>query len=175
MPSIANVFQKYAVVFRGAYVAAGVPGSLSDVGYTLDGVEISWSQEDNPISPDQEPGVIARFPVQTEMGGKFTMLEATVDNFLWALRLPAANKTGTTPNFTLEIGAAAEQYSQLQVVGKGGGTTGVRTATIWKGMPESNEPISFKKNDPTKVGVSLAFLLDPSVTAAGKFMKLVES
>lgn len=173
--SITKIFQKAPVVSVGAYVTAAGAGSLTDVGYTEGGVELSWSQEDTAISPDQEAGDVASFPVMTGMTLKFTMLEATVDNLLTALRLPAANKTGTTPDFTLEIGPASEVYLQLQMVGKGGGTTGVRTLTTWKGQIESLEPIGQKKNEPTKVGVTVKCHLDPSVAAAGKFSKLVES
>jgi len=173
--TITKIFQKAPVVSVGAWVTAGGAGSLTDVGYTEGGVEISVNHEDTVISPDQEPGNVAHFPVMTDFSMKFTMLEATVDNLLTALRQAAANKTGTTPDFTLEIGEGSEAYLQIQLVGKGGGTTGVRTVTVWRGIVASVEPIGQKKNEPTKVAVTVNCLRDPSVSAAGKHMKLVET
>lgn len=173
--SVSKIFQKHAVVSVGPWVTAGGAGTLVDVGYTEGGVELQQTQEDTPIDPDQEPGTIARFPVSTGYSLKFTMLEATLANLLTAFRQAAANLTGTPPNETLQIGEAAESYLQIQLVGKGGGSTGVRTVTCWKGMVESTEPVAMRKNEPAKVGVTVALLRDPSVAAAGKHLKIVES
>ena len=170
-----------ATVSIGDYVTAGGAGTLVDVGYTEGPTELTVTWEDYELNPEQEPGVIDIFHINTAASLKVPMLESSVPNIRRALRLPAANQTGIGDNLTLEIGGAglnesdAETYTQLSLVGRGPGTTNVRTITGWKLIPESADPIGFQKGSPSLVGVTFRVLLDPSVAAAGKHLKSVDA
>jgi hypothetical protein len=169
------VLRKGGTVSRSAYVTAGGAGTFTDVGY-LDGpitLELTW--EDVEYEPEQEDGPILSEPVSTRAALKFMMSEQSVDNFLLSLRQPAANKSGTGDDLTLLVGGAQAQYHQMKIVGKGPGTTAVRTWTIWKCATESASGITVTKREFGKVEVGMKCLLDPSVTTGDKIFKQIDT
>ena len=170
------VLRKGGVVSMSAWVTAGGAGSFTDVGY-LDGpIELGLNWEDAEFEPEQEDGPILSEPTSTRGSLKFVMSEQSVPNFLTAFRQPTANQTGTGDNLTILVGAGTSgQYHQMKIVGKGPGTTAVRTWTVWKCATESIGGISVSKKEFGKVEVTMKVLLDPSVTTADKFFKQIDT
>ena len=173
---------KSATVGVGAYAtAAGAPGGgFVDVGFTDGPTSYQQSSENYKFSPEQVPGVIAMTPTDTGYQLKFKMAEVSALNLVTAFRQAAGNKSGTTPNFTFEIGEATEVYAQIQIVGRGpkttvAGTYATRTITIWKAQVSASGPIEHSKKGPQMVEVTVECLYDPSVAAAGKFAKQVDA
>lgn len=171
----ANILLGGATVDLSVYVAAGGAGTFVEAGHTEGPTEISMSQSDYEVKSQQTPGVLKRVGIETMYALKFTMLETTLENWRQALRQAVANLTGTPPNLTLRVQEAKEQYHQIRLVGKGVGTTGARTVTIWKGIISEVEALPFDKENPQKVGVTLACLYDETVATADKFLKVVDA
>ncbi len=164
-----------AVVSVGPWVTAGGAGSLVEVGHTEGATELIRSYEDLPVSSEQIAGIEKRIPISTEMALKFAMKETDLENWRMPWRQPAANLTGTPPNMTLLVGAAAEQYHQVTLVGTGIGTTGVRTVTAWRMIVDSVEPIRMAKAEAQLVTITGALMLDSSVATLDQFLKIVDA
>ncbi len=173
--SAANVFSGAAVVSIGDWVTAGGAGSLTDVGHMKGPVSLTPSFSDYEIKSERAYGSIARVPLEGSLKLAMDLQEVTAEHLAMAFRQPAANKTGTTPDFTVLIGDFAEQYHQITVVVAGAGTTGVRTVTLWKGFVESLGAIPFAKGEEQHLPITFDCLYDDSVTTNDKFGKIADA
>lgn len=152
------------------YVAARAAGTFVLLGFSLGGVMIGDKRTRYKVSPDQLTGDVISVPIKAEATIKFKMLEGTLENLRYALGLPAAAKTGTTPNFTLKRNmSAAAQYHQIKVVGVGNGTTGVRTFTAWRCVFDQIEDLGIKKEEAKVFGVTIDILEEADTPANGAY------
>jgi len=159
-----------ASVSVSAYVASRAAGTFSVMGFTLGGVVVSDKRDRYKAYPDQLQGAVISVPIKAEATIKFKMLEGVLENFRYALGLPAGAKTGTTPNFTLKRDmSAAAIYHQIKVVGVGNGTTGVRTLTAWRCVFSETEDTGMKKEEAKVIGVTLDILEEAETPANGAY------
>ncbi len=158
------------------YVAARGAGTFVDVGYTLGGVVIELKRERHLVSPDQFLGNVISEPIKAEGMVKFKLVEGMLKNAAYLLGMdPAVYVTGTDPNFTLKWNASERaKYHQLKIVGRGLGTTKVRTFTAWRIVFSESDPIDWKKESPQLIG-GTAFILEESATPASGAWQLVDA
>lgn len=173
----ANIMVGAATVSIGAWVTAGGAGSLTDVGHTKTPVTLTGAFEDFELISERAPGVMSKINTMTRFKLKIPIIEATMANWLAALREPVANLTGTPPDEILLVGGAgpAEKYHQITLVGPGLGTTGVRTLTFWRGVVESVSEVPFAKGAEQLLEVVYDILWDGTVSTLDKFFKIVET
>lgn len=168
-----------ATVSVGAYVAAAGAGALTDVGHTKGPTTISVSYEDYPVVTEQSFGPLRKIPISATVKLKVMMDEATLDNLRTSFRQTAAQLSGTSPNKTLLVGNITEQYHQVQVSTKGpagaAGVASTRTITIWRGIIEAIEEISFGKQPEQTFVVTFDCMFDDTVATGDKFLKIVDS
>ncbi len=176
--TLANVKVKAGVVSFGPYVTAKGAGTLADVGLTLGGVTIGPKISHRDIEGDQHLGVMSKIPIKREVELKFTMTETDAVKLLLVTEQPDANKTGTTPNFSILVDAdAVEQYHQmkLSIPGGGPGTLGLREMTFWRTVVTSVEPIPYKKDVEQSYAVTVAVLQEISGTGADSLYRQVDT
>ena len=171
----ASVIVAGATVEMSAYVTAGGAGTFTEVGHTSSPTELQGTFEDVDITSEQVPGIVAKRRISSRYTLKFRMMETVLENWRQAMRQAAANLTGTPPDMTLLVGAGAEQYHQIQIVGTGVGTTGVRTLTAWKFIVTEMAPIAFAKGAPQEIEITGELCYDESVATADKFFKAVDA
>ncbi len=164
-----------AVVSIGAYVTAGGAGSLTDIGHMKAPASLTPAFEDYEVKSERAFGTLRREPIGGKLSLALDLQETTAEHMRIAFRQPAANKTGTSPDFTLRIGDFAEQYHQVTLVVDGPGAGSVRTWTFWKGFVESLGAIPFAKGEEQHLPITLDILYDDSVTTLDKFAKCVDS
>ena len=170
-----NIFVGAATVSIGAWVTAGGAGSLTDVGHMKGPASLAPAFEDYKVNSERAFGALKSIPVNGSLKLNLDLQEVTIEHLRIAFRQPAANKSGTSPDFTLRIGDFTEQYHQVTVVATGGGTTGVRTITLWRAAVESCGEIPFAKSEEQHLPLALDCMYDDSVTTADKFGKIVET
>lgn len=157
-----------ASVSVSAYVASRGAGSFTLLGHTIGGVAIAYKRDRYKVSPDTLLGNVISKPIKAEGKIKFKMLEATLQNLMYASGQPAGQKTGVSPDFTLKRNfSAAEIYHQIKVVGVGNGTTGVRTYIAWRCVFEEFEDLPMKKDEAKVVGVTIDILEEHETPANG--------
>jgi hypothetical protein len=170
-----------AVVSIGDWVTNAGAGSLTDVGATKGGVTLTPSYEHFKLTTDQTFGPHRSKAHSGEWQCKIPMLEADLPKLRRVLRQVSGNLTGTTPNHTLAVDGASEQYLQVQIVTVGiagsGGTYGTRTITLWRCAIESIDEIAFRKDGEQMVTITLLVCEDASIAAAGngRYFKIVDS
>ena len=170
-----NIFAGAAVVSIGNYVSQGGAGSLTDVGHMKAPVSLSPSFEDYEIKSERAFGTLKRIPIDGSLKLSVDLSEVTAEHLRIAFRQASANKTGTSPDFTLLIGDFTEQYHQITVVATGPGTTGVRTATLWRAYVEALGEIPFAKGEEQHLALTFDCLYDDTVTTNDKFGKIVDA
>ncbi len=173
----ANILVGAATVALGPYVTAGGAGSLVDVGHTKTPTTLTATFEDFEIISERAPGVLSKVNTMTRYAIKVAAIEASMQHYLDALREPLGNLSGTPPDTILLVGGAgpAEKYHQITLVGKGLGTTGVRTITFWRAVIESVSEIPFAKGAEQLLEMNFSVLWDGSVSTNDKFLKIVET
>ncbi len=171
----AKIMVGVGVVSIGDYVTAGGAGSLVDVGHTKGPATLALTYEDFEVTSERTTGVLKKVPQGVRAKLKVPITEAVAENIRVAMRQPSANLTGTPPDLVLEVGEIVEQYHQISIVGPGVGTTGVRTITIWRGIVESLAEIPFARGAEQLFELVIDCLLDETVSAAGKIMKIVDA
>lgn len=174
--TVANILVKSAVVSMGDYVTAKGAGTLVDVGATLGGASIGMTHTHKRLETDQNLGEVGGVPSKRVMELKFAMIESDIEKFRVAFGQPIANRSGTTPNFTLNVDPnAAEQYHQISFVSKGVGTTKVRTITFWRCAVVGIEPVAFKKDDQQTYTVTIAVFEETTGAGLDNFCKIVDA
>lgn len=163
------------VVSIGAYVTAGGAGTLTDVGHTKEPVVMAAGYTDFDVTSERAFGVLKKVPQDMAITIRVPMLEVIPENLRVAMRQPAANLTGTTPNETLLVGDPQEQYHQVEVVGPSPGTSGLRTITLWKMIVMELAEVPFAKGDTQVFNVTMMAMYDDSLATADKFFKSVDS
>ena len=164
-----------AVVSIGDWVTAGGAGSLTDVGHMKTPASLTSAFEDYEVKSERAFGTLKREPLAGKLTLALDLQETTAEHMRIAFRQPSANKTGTSPDFTLRIGDFAEQYHQITAVVTGPGTAGVRTFTFWRGFVEGVGAIPFAKGEEQHLPLTFDILYDDSVTSLDKFAKCVDS
>lgn len=158
-----------ATFFIGDYVAAGAAGSLTEVGLTQGGIEVSDTDEDFELDADQYHGVLRSKPFKTAVTVKIPMLEHDLDKLRRIIRQASGNLTGVSPNKVLARDQAQEQYMQGQLIGVAiagaAGTFGVRTQTFWKLALAAREPWPHKKDGAQIVIATFKACQDLTITA----------
>lgn len=158
------------------YVAARGAGTFYDVGFTLGGVMVSVKRDRYTVSPDQLLGNALSEPIKAEFMIKGKMLEGMLKNLAFALGMdPATYVTGSDPNFTLKWNASERaKYHQIKVVGRGLGTTKVRTFTAWRCVFGEIEDIPWKKDEAQLIGFTIHGC-EESVTPANGAWQMVDA
>jgi hypothetical protein len=169
-----------AVVSLGPWVPDGAAGTLVDVGYLKEGVELHDQSEDYELETENTQSPVRSIPYKKTVTLKVVMAENDFDKLAKLLRQPAGNLTGTAPNKSLAVDMDTEQYFQLQVVTVGvagtNGTFGTRTITLYKCVPKTRDAIKFQKKGEQVVGVTFNVLQDASIAAgSGQFYKAVDT
>jgi len=174
---ITNIIVGAHATFKiGPWVTAKAAGTLVEVGATAGGVTLDPKMTPHLVSIDQRLGDVMAVPVKREMDMKLRLLEGSIDNWVTAFGQPVANKTGTTPNWTLLVDpSAGELYYQTELKGKGLGTTKVRTITTWRNYIKELTAIPFKKDGEQGLEITLGVLEETSGTGADNWFKLVET
>jgi hypothetical protein len=153
------------------YVASRGAGTFYDVGYTMGGVKITVKRDRYNVSPDQFMGDVLSEPVKAEYAIKGKLLEGMLKNLSYLLGMdPATYVTGADPNFTFKWNASERGvYHQVKVVGRGLGTTKVRTFTGWRLVAAELEDIEWKKDGEQAFGFTLKGLEESVTPASGAF------
>ena len=167
-----------AQVSIGAYAAAGAAsGSLVDVGHTKGPTTLTVTGNDYAIATEQSFGTIRKIPISASVKVKVLMDEVTLANMRTAFRQASGQlSTSNAYTGTLLVGDITEQYHQVVIVTKGPagplGTASTRTITIYRGIIESMEEISFGKSAEQTLAVTIDCLYDDSVATGDKFLKI---
>ncbi len=179
MGDIKNAPVGAAVVSLGAYVAAGGAGTLTDVGYIKEGVELHDQTEDYELETENTQGPLRSVPIKKDVTVKVVMAENDLDKLAKLVRQAAAALTGAAPNKVLSVSGDQEMYFQLQIVTKGvAGATGVygtRTITCWRAVPKTRDAIKFTRKGEQVVGVTFKLMEDPSAASSGSFYKIADT
>lgn len=163
------------VVSIGDYVTAGGAGTLVDVGDLLEPIEVGTAFENFDVETERSTGIVLTNPTKSDFTIKVAMAQSEVENLRIGLRQPAGNKSGTGSNLTLTVTDAIKQFHQIQVVGPGPGTTGVRTITGWRAQAIAMDAVKIGKKAVQNVTVTFRLLKDTSTTPAGQYYKLVDA
>lgn len=113
---------------------AEVGGSVADVGYTQDGVEIEYGAKTEDIRVDQETFAIDRVITEETVSVKCNLAEATLAHLKLAI---AGMDSGGG------IGGGVQKYLTIELVGKSPAGT-ARTITITKGTAIGPVGIPYK-------------------------------
>lgn len=157
-PDIQNiVIGGLASVSWSPYVTAKGAGTFYDTGHTIGGVEVSAEEEEHEIYVDKYLGPVGGEPIKRMEKVKFVMAEAMMKNLALAMGSdPATAVTGADPNFVYKHNFSERAYySQIKVVGRGLGTTKVRTYLAYRCRPGEREAIPLKKDSEQKYGVTV--------------------
>jgi hypothetical protein len=130
------------------YVTAKGAGTFYDIGHTIGGVEIAVKTERHEVFVDRFLGPVSSEPIKRNEQVKFKMAEGMMKNLALLMgNDPTAAVTGADPNFVFKRNMSERAYySQLKVVGRGLGTTKVRTYLAYRTISGETEPIPFKKD-----------------------------
>jgi hypothetical protein len=130
------------------YVTAKGAGTFYDIGHTMGGVQIIPKTEDHDIIVDKYLGAVGAEPIKRSEEVKFTMAEGMMKNLSLAMGSdPATAVTGADPNFVYKHNFSERAYySGLKVVGRGLGTTKVRTYLAYRTRSVEQEAIELKKD-----------------------------
>lgn len=160
----------------GPYVADKGAGTLVEVGHTRGGVSIKQNTEHREIETDSTLAPHRAVPIKRGYEVKFTMMEMTIVNLLFALGQLASNKSGIDPDFTLEVNDNdGEIVHQLEIVGLGLGTLGVRTITAWRAVVKDIAEIVWQKAEERVYEVTLMLLHEETGTGNDNIMQVVET
>lgn len=164
----------------GPWVAAGGAGTLVDMGFTVEGQDVTDQIEHFDLEIDQAQGIVRSIPIKKSVSLKVALAEADLAKLQTILGQPAGNMSGTAPAVSLEVGSEAERYFQVQFTSPGppsaGGAKVTRTWTMWR-CSLKRDAMPLKKNGITKVGVTITVLEDLSITGGNKgtFYKITEA
>lgn len=161
----------------GPWVTAKGAGTLVEIGHTKGGVSIKHSIENHEMEVDDILTPHRAIPIKTGYEIKFTMAEVTLENLRIALSQPAANLTGTPPDEILAVDGnlGGEVYNQVELVGPGLGTTGVRTIVIWRAVIKEVAEILWNKIDDRVYEVTLLILYEETGTGSDTIMQATDS
>lgn len=166
----------HATFSIGAYVTAKGAGSLTDVGFTGDGVSFKATVEHKMVEVDQHLAPIRAVPIKREYELKIRLLETQMEHLRVLLGQPAANLTGIFPDETLVVDDdAAEQYHQIALVDTGLGTTKVRTSTFWRAFVKDLAEIPIKKDEMKFLEATFGILKETTGTGSDDIAKIVET
>lgn len=139
------------------YVTAKGAGTFYDLGHTIGGVEIAPKTERHEVMVDKYLGPVSSEPTKRNVQIKFKLAEGMMKNMMLALGLdPTVAITGADPTFTGKVDMSTRAYySQFKLVGRGLGTTKVRTGLFYRVVAGDIEAIPFKKDSEQAYGVTL--------------------
>lgn len=186
MPNAENIVLGRADVSISPWVTNAGAGTFAALGHIAGPVTIENSWEDYEVKSEQQLGAVGFVPTSYAVKLKFSIMESLLENWRIALRLLAAQKTGTTPNFTLAIVDPTEVYHQVKFVGKPirsaltglGPNPGSRTILAWRASIGSVEPVGLAKDAPQMLAVTLNCAYDESIaapTTAGRYYQVVDT
>jgi hypothetical protein len=149
------------------YVTAKGAGTFYDIGNTMGGVEVIEKTERHEVIVDKYLGPVSSEPTKRNEQVKFKMAEAMMKNLALAMgNDPTAAVTGADPNFVFKRNMSERAYySQLKVVGRGLGTTKVRTYLAYRTVSGEMEAIPLKKDAEQAYGTTVEVMEE--TTGAG--------
>jgi len=178
----ANVLIGAATVSIADWVTnpGGASPTYADIGHTSAPVTLTSERENVDVEAETAFGVVQTRVIRQAYTLVVPYLESTVENMRAVLSQAAAQKTGTTPNFTLAVidpsTTVGDLYKIVKVVVPGLGTNGLATYTFWKCMPSAIEAIPFAKAEPQKYTVTFKVVRDDSnSTANGYYFRRTDS
>lgn len=172
-----TLFGTPASISIGPWVTAKGPGTLVDIGHTKGGTSIKFSVENHEMEVDALLAPHRAIPVKTGYEIKFTMAEATLENLRIALGQPDTALTGTPPDEVLEVDGNldGEAYNQVEIVGDGLGTTGVRTVVAWRAVLKDVAEILWSKTEDRLYQITLLLLHEDTGTGNDNIMQVTDS
>ena len=160
----------------GPYITAKGAATLVEVGHTRGGISIKQNTEHREIESDDALAPQRAVPIKRGYEVKWTMLEMTIANLLFALGQLPANSSGTPPNLTLEVNDNdGEILHQLEIIGAGLGTLGIRTITGWRAVVKDISEIVWQKGEERAYEVTLMLLHEETGTGNDNILKVVET
>jgi hypothetical protein len=144
-------------VALGPYVTAKGSATYYDIGHTLGGAEITLKTERHEVIVDRFLGPVSSEPTKRNEQVKFKMLEGMMKNLaLAAGNDPATAVSGADPNFVFKRNMSERAYySACKVVGRGLGTTKVRTYIAYRSVAGEFESIPLKKDTEQAYGITM--------------------
>lgn len=160
----------------GEYVTAKGAGTLVDLGILDGGFELDMSEEQTDIMSDKHLGPLSQEPHKRGLALKFVAEEAAVDNLLKFWGAKDADKSGVSPNFTLEPSVDnPARYHQIQIADLGLGTGKIRTWTFWRARRFGPFKYAAKRDQPRKFEATFSLMQEITGTGPSSFFKFVES
>jgi hypothetical protein len=155
------------IQLSGELDSNGVPASsLADMGYTIDGVEITMEPDIVDIVVDQLGDAAKLIEQSVKVMIKTTLAEATLANLAIAWGRPDAAYTAGTLGGELKLGVnptGKPTERQLAFVGKS--PEGLdRTYTCWRAVSVASSAHSYKRGEATVFPVEFRILPDGSRT-----------
>lgn len=122
MGTSANILTGPVQLFQGAAEAAEA-AITTEIGYTEDGLQISYNETVQDFDVDEEIFPVAAVRTGVEMTLSFQIAEATLENFLFAYGLPASAYDDVTKTLTINPTSTVE-FASIKATGKApsGGT-----------------------------------------------------
>jgi len=173
-----NVKVKAGVVSMGDYVTAKGAGTLIDMGLTEGGFHIGPKRSYYDVDGDQYLGILDSVKTKDELEVKFVMKESDAQKLILAMSQPDANKTGTTPDFTVNVDPQApRRLHQLKFSSAGGGvgTTLLREMTFWRAVIKAVDAIGYKKDGAQLYALTVAILQEITGSGTDNFYRQVDS
>lgn len=153
----------------GELNANGVPATpLADMGYTIDGVEITLEPDMVDIIVDQLGDAARLIEQSIKVMVKTTLAEGTLANLAIAWGRPDAAYTAGTNGGTLELGVnetGKPTERQLRFTGKSPNGYD-RTYTCWRAVSVSSSAHSYKRGEATVFPVEFRILPDGAQTGS---------
>jgi hypothetical protein len=154
------------------------PGTFTDVGAIVDGVQMTVKRTYYKIKTDHLGGIADAVKVLEEVSFKFKMQEFNASgtssvphNALLAFDQIATNYSGTFPAQTIsrQLGGSRQLYQMKVVISNLAASSGwtTATATCWRTCVTDTAPVSFKRDEEAKWDVTVDVFLEPKVTTAG--------
>lgn len=164
--------------FAASTVNGADPGTITEIGPTMGGIEVDGKRTLAKIECDQFLGPIGAFPAGEDWQVKASFLHDNWANHyntwstLGAESTPANVLTGGTvasPAGQMTYGeSSARRYMQLIWRGPGPGDAVTRTLQFWKATPQGPGSWKFMKNKERSFSVTWQLSADPGALAAGK-------
>jgi hypothetical protein len=148
-----------------------------EVGYTDQGVQISYQAGIKDITVDEEMAPVKKI-LDTEKASISTVLaEATLtnlDNAIAAAILSKAAGDGTHARLeTLDVGSGTLTENMVALEGKN--QAGKQRIVIgYRSVPEANISMSFRRAEKTMIPISFGLIADPTQVAGKRLFKIVD-
>jgi len=155
----------------------GTGEGFRNVGYTTNGLELSFEPDFGEVKVDQLLDVAKLYKQGMKVNLKTTFAEATLENLLFALAGKASDLTGTGTILDLNAGQIGECPVERGLIAVGPGTgdcdlssTTERVYVAYRALSIESVSVSAKRDEATEFAVSFRLLPDDSAASYGKII-----